>query len=250
MASTTATVQQSYIDLRALNLGMPLVREAGLVPGRKYAMVLDGLSDVDLEGTLDKSGLIGGLSRMYRDYDLQVGDKVSVQYDGSVLRLSPPPEKQRKAISSTDTGQPTQGEEAPVFERQKLRHVHVEPYAPGNLRNWVPRTEPDVYMVFGALSEYTDFRYCCGISQALLDQLGYTAPTKPDAILIDRTTGQYLIAEFKMNSKEFGTNHQPEDVDVLICWDDDATDRSKLPPTVLGLRNLLERAVRDGDIDL
>ena len=54
-------------------------------------------------------------------------------------------------------------------------------------------------------------------------------------------TGQYLVAEFKMKSSEFTLNHEAEDVDVLICWQDDQkNDREKLPPNVLALHNLLE----------
>jgi hypothetical protein len=138
----------------------------------------------------------------------------------------------------------------PVFERQRLKHVHMEPYAPGNLSKWEPRTEADVYMVFSALSEYTDYQYCCGASKSLLARLGYKADTKPDAIRIDRSTGQYLMAEFKMASREFSYNHAPEDVDVLVCWDYNEQGPGKLPPAVVDLRGLLERAVKEGDIDI
>jgi hypothetical protein len=103
---------------------------------------------------------------------------------------------------------------------------------------------------YGALAEYTDYRYCCGISQALIDQLGYKAATKPDAVLIDRATGQYLMAEFKVNSNEFASNHQKDDVDVLVCWDHNAPDVSGLPPIIVDLKMLLETALREGDIDI
>lgn len=251
MMETEATIRQSYKDLRGLNLGTGFVKDAQLEPGTKYTMTIAGLDGVEVEGTLDKSGFIGGLAKLYREYDLQIEDPVIIEFDGAILHVTPPPARRNPAIQEagaagtnvTDT-QPT------VAGRQGFRHIHIEPYSAGNLRNWTPRTEPDVYMVFGAISEYTDYRYCCGTNQELLKRLGYNAVTKPDAILIDRGTDQYLVAEFKMKSSEFCSNHHADDVDVLVCWEDDEPDRAKLPPTVLGLRDLLERAVRDGDIDL
>jgi len=248
--TTTAKVQKSYIELRGLNLGMSFVHDNGLIPGQKYPMIIGGLEEGDAEGTLDPSGFIGGLSKLYRGYELRVGDEVEVRFDDGAIRLSPPEERKRRFSAKPAAAEAELTVTAPVFERQGLRHVHIEPFAPGNLSKWEPRTEADVYMVFGALSEYTDYQYCCGASRSLLDRLGYSAETKPDAVLIDRASGQYLMAEFKMTSKEFSLNHKPEDVDVLVCWDDDGTDRSKLPGHIVDLRSLLERAVRDGEIDI
>ena len=137
-----------------------------------------------------------------------------------------------------------------VFQRQGLRYLFIEPFAPGNLARWNPRTEPDVYMVFGVLAEYTDYRYASGASKEILDRLGYTAPTKPDAVLIDRGTDEYLMSEFKVKSSDFKSNHKPEDVDVLVCWIDDETNRGQLPPAVLALKTLMEELIAEGDIDL
>jgi len=248
--STKATVQQSYIELRGLNLGMSFVRANGLSPGQKYAMVIEGIEEGDAEGTLDPSGFIGGLSKLYRQYELAVGDEIKVGFDEGVIRLWPPEGRKRELSVAAEVEEPGVRTTISVFERQRLRHVHIEPFAPGNLSKWEPRTEADVYMVFGALSEYTDFQYCCGASKPLLDRLGYSARSKPDAVLIDRASDQYLMAEFKMTSKEFSYNHNREDVDVLVCWDDDEQDRGKLPAQVLGLRSLLEKAVKEGEIDI
>jgi len=244
------TIRQSYIDLKGINLGAAFVREHKLQFGQKYPMTIDGLSDVEINGTLDRSGFIGGLSVLYKTFDLCVEDQLGIAYDDSVIRITPPQDKRRTQPTEPDQVLEAGEDTRPVFERQRLRHVHIEPYAPGNLSNWVPQTEADVYMVFGALSEYTDYRYCCGASLVLIDRLGYRADTKPDAFLIDRATGQYLVAEFKMNSKDFLLNHKKEDIDVLICWEDDATDRTQLPPHVVGLRSLLEKALEEGEIDL
>lgn len=248
MAMNT-TIRQSYITLRGINLGVAFVREHRLQHGQRYAMSVEGMPDRELIGTLDRSGFIGGLSAMYKVFDLTEGDNLEVNYDGAVIHITPPAD--RRIRQEEEPGEGVAPSDArPVFERQNLRHIHIEPYAPGNLSNWIPQTEADVYMVFGALSEYTDYRYGCGASQALLNNLGYQARTKPDAFLIQRATGQYVIAEFKMNSNEFRSNHAKEDVDVLVCWEDNEAVRSVLPPEVLCLKTLLRRAVEDGDIDL
>ncbi len=243
MTETTVTVRPSYRDLRGLYLGAEFIRKAQLQPGQRYSMVIDGLENLNIEGTLDKSSFIGGLAALYNSFDLEDEAQIRVCWDGLALRLTPPTE-----IPTTTTPAPTEVEN--VFDRQKLTHRHVEPFAPGNLTRWTPQTEPDVYMAFGVLSEYTDFRYCCGASRALLDKLGYQADVKPDAIVVDRTSNAYLMAEFKMRSSEFSSNHKPEDVDVLICWLNDAADASQLPPLVLSLKTLLERIVQEGEIDL
>jgi len=245
-----STIRQSYIDLRGINLGAAFVHEHDLQPGQRYDMVIEGLPDVEARGTLDRSGFIGGLAVLYRNYALEVGDVLDVSYDGAVIHITPPLERRRQEEPEPTPAQEAEEDTRPVFERQGLRHVHIEPYAPGNLSNWVPQTEADVYMVFGDLSEYTDYRYCCGASSTLMNSLGYKADTGPDAILIERATGQYLVAEFKMRSKDFKLNHLREDVDVLICWEDDEADRTVLPPQVVGLHALLATAIEEGDIDL
>lgn len=231
-------------------MGAAFMRDNRLQSGQRYPMTIQDLPDSELYGTLDRSGFIGGLSLLYREFALQVGDELDITYDGSAIHITPP--SNRRVRPNSEISQPAgaDGNLRPVFERQNLRHMHIEPYAPGNLGNWQPQTEVDVYMVFGALSEYTDYRYCCGVSQTLIDALGYRAATRPDAFLIERATGQYIVAEFKMNSRSFALNHSKEDVDVLICWEDDEPDRSKLPPQVLGLRALRERAVKEGEIDI
>lgn len=42
-------------------------------------MVIAGLSDGDTIGTLDRSGFIGGLTKLYRGYDLEPGDEVEAE---------------------------------------------------------------------------------------------------------------------------------------------------------------------------
>jgi hypothetical protein len=240
------TIRQSYIDLRGINLGAEFIRDNKLTPSQRYPMKVEGLVDEEPEGTLDKSGFIGGLAVMYKAYELKDGDEVEVLFQDSILLIKPPVEKLRQVVQTA----PVAGSQQPVFKRQSLTHIHIEPFAFGNLSRWIPQTEADVYMVFGILSEYTDYRYCCGASKHLLTKLAYTSETKPDAILIDRTTDEYLMAEFKVSSKDFTINHSKDDVDVLVCWDHNETDLDKLPPRVLGLRSKLEQALKDGELTL
>jgi hypothetical protein len=246
MIEGSSTIQPSYRNLRSLYLGAEFIRKANMAPGRRYVIVVDGYDDLTMEGTLDKSSLIGGVAPLYNTFDLKDGDIIRFAWDDAVIHLYP---AGKVYVKPADTVEAVPAVEL-VFDRQKLQHVHVESFAPGNLSRWNPQTEPDVYMSLGVLAEYTDYRYCCGASKALLDKLGYTAATKPDAILIDRTTSAYLMAEFKMRSSEFKGNHSASDVDVLVCWIDDETDKVKLPPRVLSLKSLLERIVKDGDVDL
>ena len=252
MASTTAKVKvrQSYIELRGLNLGTAFIREAQLQPGQKLPMLVEGLDPGQTSGTLDKSGFVGGLAILYRGYDLKAEDTVSVEWDGTVLRLAPRDKSKITDVAASGNSDGQMVGPDHVFERNQLRHIHIAPFSPGNLESWLPHSEPDVYLVFGRLSELTDYRYCCGASKELLQSLGYKSATKPDAILIDAATGQYLMAEFKMLSKDFKTNHGPTDVDVLVCWVDDETDKKRLPKRVLELKSLIDRAIQEGAIDL
>jgi hypothetical protein len=71
------------------------------------------------------------------------------------------------------------------------------------------------------------------------------ADTKPDAVLVDDETSEYLVAEFKMRSSAFALNHQPDDVDVLIVWEDDERDRSRLPRAVVSLRDIARTAAKE-----
>ena len=50
------------------------------------------------------------------------------------------------------------------------------------------------------------------------------------------------MAEWKKSSSDFKSNHKPDDVDVLVCWLDDETDRLLLPPKVLALRDVARTA--------
>lgn len=100
-------------------------------------------------------------------------------------------------------------------------------------------------MVSGVLQDYTNYQYCCGISKSILTSLGHKQESaKPDAILIDRQTNEYVLAEWKMKSSDFTKNHHKDDVDILIVWIDDEKDRSKLPLETIALKaKALEYAI-------
>lgn len=247
-----ARVTDSSIRLRNLYLGREAVDELGLKTGEKYQVSVLGIESAEIRGTLTNNFSIGALSPLYAAFDLAPGDTITVSVDDGVLLLEPPQEKSKNRESPSEAAaEPAEErEEQTVFGRKRLRHLHIEAFSPGNLGRWVPRTEADVYMVFGPLSEYTDFRYCCGASKALLDQLGYRANTKPDAIVIDRQDSSYLVAEVKMRSSDFALNHQKDDVDVLICWEHDAKDAAVLPPHNVVLRDVLQTAIEAKEIDL
>ena len=173
-------VRRSYIDLRGINVGVDFIRQDDLQPGQKYPLAIEGFHEEDLEGTFYKGGFIGGLALLYREFDLQDGDLIDVSFDGSAIRLNPPCERRRTPEGTTTTT--PSPEPDLVFEKQRLKHIHIEPFPLGNLSSWVPQTEADVYMVFGVLSEYTDYRYCCGASKSLLSKIRCQADTKPDAL--------------------------------------------------------------------
>lgn len=103
-------------------------------------------------------------------------------------------------------------------------------------------------MIFGLLEEYTDYKYCCGINANLLKNLGYKYDSdnaKPDSILINRTTEEYIIAEVKLKSTQFKSNHKKVDFDVLIVWENDEKDQSILPEFILVLSDIAKTAAID-----
>lgn len=75
---------------------------------------------------------------------------------------------------------------------------------------------------------------------SILRKLGYKlndGDDKPDAIIIDRRSSEYLIAEWKKRTSDFKKNHRKELIDIVIAWYDDETNRSTLP-TVICLQEI------------
>ena len=135
-----------------------------------------------------------------------------------------------------------------VLRKYGAHHVHFDMYRPELFDHWKPTAEVDVYLAFGMLQEYTEYYYCCGVNKQVLrdlgivDHYGTRENGVPDAIFIDRSTRRYLIAEFKVNSRDFHVNHKPEFIDVLVCWDDDEVNRKLLPRRVVALKDKARQA--------
>lgn len=254
-----AKVTDLYKGLNSVYLGKKILRD-GLLESGQITVIVDyenngteeGVPSLKLNCGLNaQNGILSGLKRLYSlnyltsgDNTFEIVDKNTIRFEKKLLNPSLP-----SLTSDAETTVP-QGiaESELVFDRKKLRHIHIEPFRPENLSNWSPETETDIYMAWGVLEEYTGYKYCCGTSARLLRDLGYRASTetKPDAILINQETDCYEIAEMKIRSSDFTKNHDKEDVDVLVVWEDDESDHTKLPKTVI---NLWQKA-RDAALSL
>ncbi|WP_437898627.1 hypothetical protein [Sorangium sp. So ce124] len=243
--SFKATIKDAYVALRCLYLETAAWK-TGLLEVGRVTVLLSNDETFVAEGKLNARGGLTGMAKLYKRLGLVTGAELEYEI----------PSKNTIVIQTPDKGDRAQPEAAKaadaaiaqtVFERKALKHIHIEPFRAENLHHWEPETETDVYLAFGVLQEFTDFQYCCGASKALLCRLGAfdESGTKPDAILVDRATDQYLMAEWKMRSSAFATNHKPEDVDVLVCWIDDETARNNLPLRVVALQDVARLAAAD-----
>lgn len=251
-----ASVAESYIDLRAINLGSAVVGEY-LEPGEISVQLGGELEDeygeMLVQGKLYENGIVNGLSKIYAQLQPRPGDtfEYSVRESGGQPTAVLESLNRAEPIEETEESDEDEEKYRTLLNRKDGSHIHIEPFRPENLDHWVPETETDVYMVFGTLQEFTDFQYCCGASKDILRRLdidyyeGDDEGAKPDAILIDRVSGEYLIAEWKMNSSDFSSNHNASDVDVLVCWEDDEDNRELLPNSVLELRTTAKSAVEN-----
>lgn len=229
----TESYRRNYI------LYLRVVRDGQLKPGTVRVRV-EQREDLDIEGTLNFRGALSGMARIYSALDLKDGDEITYRVESpSEIRIKP-----RSPLALAVATPPFTSPQT-VFGAKNLKHIHFEAFRPENLLSWKPQAEVDVYMAFGILQEYTEFKYCCGINQAVLNQLGATIAPKPDAVLIDRVTGEYLIAEFETNTSSFGRTHKAEDIDVLVCWEDDEPDKNKLPKRVLSLSDKAREAAME-----
>lgn len=250
-----ATIKPSYRFLRSLYLGVAAQKDKDLPHGAVTVLIAND-DEFSVEAKLNSQGLLSGVSKLYAKLPLNDGTKVKfqIQADGSLLITSPTPTTPAAPATSaivsaagTASSPPrAAAEPKTVFAAQALNHIHIEPFRPESLDNWEPENETDVYLAFGVLQEFTDYQYCCATSISLLRKLGakYSAATKPDAIVIDRRTDQYLMAEWKKYSADFKLNHKPEDVDLLVCWDDNEPDKTGLPRQVVILHNVARQALQ------
>lgn len=244
-------VTPAYLKLRTLYLAAD-AWESRLLESGKVTVLLNEDSDFSTEGNLNPRGGLGGMAKLYKRLDLREGMHVeySIPSKNTIVIYSPTPPAVSAVPALSAPPTPVALTQT-VFERKKLAHIHLEPFRPESLNHWEPETETDVYLAFGVLQEFTDYQYCCGASKALLMRLGAfdEKGAKPDAILIDRSTQNYLMAEWKMRSSAFATNHKPEDIDVLVCWIDDAEDKTKLPPNVVSLKEIAKEAAAASLLD-
>lgn len=256
----TARINDRYKSLYSFYLGKKVVKEGLLEAGPINVKVdyevppSDDEPSMLVTGTLNKdSGLITGMKVLYSMNVLEASD---VQYkiiDKNTIQLL---KKVKNAAGLSPASLATSGSEYKgVFESRGLKHILIEPFRPENLANWTPKTETDIYLAWGVLKEYIGYTYCCGASAAILKELGYnySDQSKPDAILINDGNKAYVIAEMKIKSSQFKLNHKKDDVDVLVVWDDDETDRSVLPNKIICLHELAKTAAiesfDDDDLD-
>src|SRR5437870_1362638 len=84
-------ITQSYKELSSLNLGREFIREHKLTTGQRYPIVVAGMDDAELAGTIQKTGLIGGLAAFYQRFpDLQPDTEVEIGFDGLAVTIHPP----------------------------------------------------------------------------------------------------------------------------------------------------------------
>ncbi len=193
------TIKQSHIALRGVYLPAAFIAAHNLKAKQEYPLRVQGLDATDLSGTLTTANFIGGLARMYRVFDVKLDDTIELDFADGTIILTPPATPPVPAGPLAIAVAPQSPADETVFGRNNLKHLLIEPFRHASIKTWTPRTETDVYLVFGTLSDYqlTDYRYCCGASKELLAQLGYISESKPDAIVIDRATNQYLMASSK-----------------------------------------------------
>lgn len=226
----TANITEGYKKNYVLYLSA--YKRARLKPG-VLRVTLEGHATFETEGTLNTAGLLSGMAKLYKALRLRKGDVLTCYAKGKDLLSIEPPRKPKLEFKPT---KPT------VFTKGKVNR-HFEAFRPQNLADWSPQAEVDVYMAFGILEKYMPVKYCCGVKEETLREMGLSISPKPDAILIDRVTDQYLLAEFEKSSSDYAPGkHKPKDVDVLVCWTDDEQDRSKLPQLVIALADKAKEA--------
>lgn len=232
----TTPISETYLKWKAINLTRPLVTDGHLIQGAVTVRIagLEGFAD---EGSLQRSGCLTGLTRVFTVLGLKASDVVTFTVTGQSEVLVIPDGPGLLADGQIVSSLPPQKE--CLFFEKRLRPLHIERFRPENFRDWTPASEVDVYMAFGVLESATGFRYCCGVNARMLKQLGFEVEPKPDAILIDDESDEYRIAEFEVFSSSFAKHgHKPEHVDVVVAWIDDETNRSLLPKKVLSLRDI------------
>lgn len=201
--------------------------------------------EYSVKGMLSKTGIVTGMSELYKFLKLKEDDTIYFDVtDDESIKITRP---RFENVLYHESNQYSPDATHPIFDVNHYKHIHIQKFQHVNMHEWDPETEGDIYLTFGILQEFTDYYYCCGASQRILNSLGanYQDIAKPDAILVDRSPpSNYRMAEFKKLSSQFKSNHSPQDVDVLICWIHDETDQRNLPPEVVELYQVAHEAAK------
>ncbi len=258
----TAAIKQTYRNINSIYIGKEPASSGNILSNRlsvRFKIGYDKEKKEVLYETCNcgynlNNGLLSGLVRFYRyinsipEYKALADVQLIKLSEQDVEILLPDIGREPSETSGATTSSSIVETYNSVFRTKNLQHINIEPFRPENLKFWSPQTETDLYMVFGILEDYTNFKYCCGASKDLLDRLGYKADTKPDSILINQENGEYCIGEFKLDTEDFSKNHKKEDIDVLIVWTDSYSkdDRdSVLPHHIINLSHFARNAAID-----
>ena len=90
----TGVITTASIKLRNIYLGREQTEELGLRVGEKYSILIDGdEQDDSMRGTLTASYLLGGLSRLYKRYELTERNKIEIRFDDGTVLICPEADK-------------------------------------------------------------------------------------------------------------------------------------------------------------
>ena len=242
---------ESYYHMRCLKL---LAEDANLIRGnlQQNIDVLIELNGERRHGSLKaRLNIVTRFAWVIGRLDVQVNDFIEYELvyeeDQYIIRIVIEEEVEvDEQGGNEEEGRDEEDEIQTVWDRKGLRARRIRTFEFNT--HWIPENETDLYLAFAKTEEYTDFVYCQGISARFARSLRYTCrdgTSKPDAILMHSDTEEYYIAEFKLYSRKFTENHHKEDVDVLICWEDDEQNRDVLPPIIIELKSVVREVARE-----
>jgi len=194
------------------------------------------------KGKLGGNNTLSGLSAVLDALGLARDDMIEIEYS---------PMRQHEIVFSiprdqreSDPSHSSKLQNDPVLARHRAAPIQTG-FLGDVGDSWKPELERDLYFAFGLLQDHLPYRFLVGASKRLFKKIGvdvYAAwRAAPDAILVDKNTGVHLVAEFKILSSMFWTNHYAEDVDVLVCWENDGG--RNLPREVLELKSFVGMCV-------
>ena len=167
-AVVTTTIKDVYRKLNSFYFTGDIIRSKVLTPGT-ISVLLDSDDSFEATGTLSaRNGTLTGMSGVYSRLHLNESEIVKMEVvDDTTLRIISLPRTEGKGKPEAHVSHRS------VFRRKQLNHIHIPIFEPENLKDWEPQNEVDVFMAFGVLQSFTDYRYCCSTNKNLLDTLGY-----------------------------------------------------------------------------